>query len=90
MHAKARPTDARTSHLGAPGGTTMAKQKQAEKGRKLTTAQSRKLGGLPTTSARIRYLTGLDWTRSEIATKLGIRYQHVRNVQITPLQKKSA
>ncbi len=52
---------------------------------KLNAAQSKKLAGLPTTSARIRYLTSLDWTRSQIKDKLGILYQHVRNVQITPI-----
>lgn len=52
----------------------------------LTKAQTTALGKLPTKSAKIRFLTGLDWTRSQIATKLGIRYQHVRNVQITPIK----
>ncbi len=52
---------------------------------KLNKAQSKKLNGLPTTSAKIRYLTSLDWTRSEIKDQLGILYQHVRNVQITPI-----
>lgn len=42
---------------------------------------------LTTTSAKIRYLTALGWNRSRIAKKLDILYQHVRNVQITPLKK---
>ena len=50
-----------------------------------TAAQTKKLKGLPTTSARIRYLNSLGWSRSEIAVKLDKRYQHVRNVLITPL-----
>lgn len=54
----------------------------------LTAAQTKNLNKLPSKSAKIRYLTSLDWTRSQIADKLGIRYQHVRNVQITPLTGK--
>ena len=52
----------------------------------LNKSQRTKLVALPTTSARIRYLTGLDWTRSQISKELGILYQHVRNVQITPIK----
>ncbi len=51
----------------------------------LSKAQETELNGLPTKSAKIRYLTALDWTRRQIADKLGILYQHVRNVQITPV-----
>lgn len=36
-------------------------------------------------SAAIRHLNGLRWTRQQIADFLGIRYQHVRTVLITPL-----
>lgn len=54
--------------------------------KKLSKAQASKLGSLPTTSAKIRYLTSLDWSRSEIRDELGILYQHVRNVQITPVK----
>lgn len=43
---------------------------------------------LSTTSAKIRYLTSIGKKRGEIAKMLNIRYQHVRNVQITPLKKK--
>ena len=53
---------------------------------KLSKAQATKLSNMPTTSASIRYLTLLDWTRSQIAKKLNKRYQHVRNVQITPVK----
>ncbi len=42
---------------------------------------------METKSAKIRYLTSEGWSRTEIAKKLGIRYQHVRNVQMTPLKK---
>jgi len=43
------------------------------------------LATLPTKSAKIRFLDSQGLTRSQIAAKLGIRYQHVRNVLITPL-----
>lgn len=51
----------------------------------LTKAQKTKLTTLPTKSAKIRYLDGLKWSRGRIAKELGIRYQHVRNVLITPV-----
>lgn len=40
---------------------------------------------LPTTSAKIRALSALDWSTAEIASGLGIRYQHARQVLLTPL-----
>lgn len=52
----------------------------------LNKEQTKSLEGLPTTSARIRYLDSLEWSRSQIAVKLGKRYQHVRNVLITPVK----
>ena len=51
----------------------------------LTKVQVTKLQGLPSTSAKIRYLHSLGWNRSTIAKYLGKRYQHIRNVLITPL-----
>ena len=33
-------------------------------------------------SAKIRYLTHLAYSRSDIAKMLDVRYQHVRNVQL--------
>ena len=44
----------------------------------------------PTTSSKIRYLNGEGLSRSEIAKTLNIRYQHVRNVLITPIKKAKA
>lgn len=41
----------------------------------------------PTTSGKIRYLDSVGYKRSEIEVILNIRYQHVRNVLITPLKK---
>ena len=43
------------------------------------------LNKLNTKSAKIRYLDSKGFSRSEIAKILNIRYQHVRNVLITPL-----
>jgi len=40
-----------------------------------------------TKSSAIRQLTGEGKSRSEVAAMLGIRYQHVRNVLITPIKK---
>lgn len=40
-----------------------------------------------TKSAAIRKLTAEGKDRGEVAKLLGIRYQHVRNVLITPIKK---
>lgn len=45
---------------------------------------------LPTMSAAIRSLDAQSFTRGEIAKALGIRYQWVRNVLITPVKKPKA
>ena len=42
---------------------------------------------LPTTSAKIRYLHAEGFSRGQIALKTNKRYQHVRNVLITPLKR---
>ena len=47
------------------------------------------VAALPTTSAKIRYLTAQNFTRSQVSEYLQIRYQHVRNVLITPLKSAS-
>lgn len=44
---------------------------------------------LTTKSAVIRYLSAEGMKRGEIAKLLNIRYQHVRNVLITPVKKQS-
>ncbi len=49
---------------------------------KLTKAQSTKVAGFETTSAKIRYLASLDMSRGDIGRFLKIRYQWVRNVLI--------
>jgi len=48
------------------------------------------LNNLPTKSAKIRYLLGKGLTRGQVSKQLGIRYQHVRNVEITPIKKQKA
>ncbi len=47
----------------------------------LNKAQRTKLDSLPSKSAKIRYLTSINWTRRAIADELGIIYQFVYNVQ---------
>lgn len=42
-----------------------------------------------TTSQAIRFLNAEGKTRSEISKILNVRYQHVRNVLITPIKKPS-
>jgi hypothetical protein len=44
------------------------------------------LAKMKTKSALIRYLNGCGWSRYRIAQFMGIRYQHVRNVLITPVK----
>ncbi len=53
---------------------------------KLKTAQTKKVKAFGTTSAKIRYLASQDYTRSQISKYLGIRYQWVRNVLVTPVK----
>ena len=55
------------------------------KQQKVTAAQIAKLESFATTSAKIRYLDSLGHTRGQIAKRLGIRYQWVRNVLVTPV-----
>ena len=52
----------------------------------LTKAQTNKLNTLPTTSSKIRYLDSIDMSRGDISRTLNKRYQHVRNVLITPVK----
>ena len=40
------------------------------------------------TSQKIRFLHSCDYSRGEIAKYLNKRYQHVRNVLVTPLTSK--
>lgn len=70
--------------------------KTEEKVLKMTAAQAKAVDGMSTVSARIRYLNGEGYSNGEI-TKLipnasgnKLRYQHVRNVLITPVTKARA
>lgn len=44
--------------------------------------------GSATKSDKIRQLLALNIKRGEVAKLLNIRYQHVRNVEITPIKRK--
>jgi len=46
------------------------------------------LATLTTQSARIRFLASNGFTRSQIATKLGLQYEHVRRVLRATLTNK--
>lgn len=65
----------------------MANQKKSTP--KLSDSVKSKLGQMTTTSAKIRYLTKEGYDRGDVARILGKRYQHVRNVLVTPLADKS-
>jgi hypothetical protein len=52
----------------------------------LTPAQQTVLDGLPTKSARIRYLAAEGYATGDIARILGIIFQHARNVLNQPLK----
>ena len=54
--------------------------------KKTTTAQNGTLNACPTKSAKIRFLDSEGWSRGDISRFLEIRYQHVRNVLITPVK----
>lgn len=53
---------------------------------KLDSCVETTLDTMTTTSSKIRYLASQGMARAEIAKKLGVRYQHVRNVLTTPLK----
>lgn len=49
----------------------------------------KKYDKLPTKSAKIRAMSSDGMTKGQIAKILNIRYQHVRNVLLTPVKKTS-
>ena len=53
----------------------------------LTAEQQLLVDGTTTKAVKIRGLLASGMTRGEVAKTLGIRYQHVRNVEITPIKK---
>lgn len=62
----------------------MESQKKAAP--KLNADLQKKYDACDTTSARIRLLAAHGFSRGDIARITGKRYQHVRNVLITPLK----
>jgi hypothetical protein len=68
---------------------------QEEQAISMTKAQTSTVKELPTVSARIRYLAEQGYTRSQITQLIPnakggkLRYQHVRNVLVTPLANQS-
>lgn len=52
----------------------------------LSSTQLTHYNTLTTTSSKIRYLSSLNYTTSQISTHLQKRYQHIRNVLITPIK----
>jgi len=53
---------------------------------KLNKSIQKKYDDLTTKSSKIRFLDSLNYSRSEISRFMKIRYQHVRNVLITPIK----
>ena len=60
---------------------------QKNESSKLSVVERKKLDSLESKSMKIRYLAYKNFSRSEIAKILNLRYQHVRNVLITPIKK---
>ena len=54
---------------------------------KLAKSLNDTLEAFSTKSAKIRFLDSKGYSRGDIARILGVRYQHVRNVLITPIAK---
>lgn len=54
---------------------------------KLSKEEEAYISKLESTSMKIRYLAYKNYSRSEIANILNKRYQHIRNVLITPIKK---
>ena len=84
---------ARIVRYGAEGPSTMARNAGEAPRPRGTSQEAREIpeeiSALPTKSAKIRALDAEGWSRSDIARALGIRYQHVRNVLVTPLKRGS-
>ena len=64
----------------------MAKKTTAKKTEKVPDLAA-KYNKLPTKSAKIRAMSADGMSRADIARALKIRYQHVRNVLVTPLKR---
>lgn len=79
----ARQTENRPEMPKPMGGQQVTDTKQAEK----NFDGKAYLAQFPTKSAAIRELAKEGYTRGQISRMLAIRYQHVRNVLITPISK---
>ena len=53
---------------------------------KLNKSQGSVLARMTTKSGRIRYLLSLGWTRRQVADKVGVIYQFVRNVEMSTVK----
>ena len=65
----------------------MAQNKKLEAKALVSKADEAEYSALTSTAARVRWLTAKGHSRGDIARFLDIKYQWVRNVQITPLKK---
>lgn len=61
-------------------------QSSKTKDRSVTAAQKKRIDGMDTWSAKMRYMDSEGFTNGEIARYLGKRPQHVRNVLVTPVK----
>lgn len=85
--AKKNQAAAAATQAPAQEAPASAQQQEADTSKdvQLSNGQTETLGTLPTVSAKIRYLHDEGFSKSQIAKALGKRYQHVRNVLITPV-----
>jgi hypothetical protein len=60
---------------------------QTSTNKKSIRALPKEVAGIESKSGKIRALAAMGWERGDIARTLEIRYQHVRNVLLTPLKK---
>jgi hypothetical protein len=88
MSKRTQATVAKTEEQAPVQSTTPAKVEKVQP--TLSEDNASKLAQATTTSARIRFLSSIGWTKGQIAKHLGKRYQHVRNVLNTPLKKSAA
>lgn len=66
----------------------MTQQNKAAVEVKIASVEELEAQGFKTTASKIRHLSAQGMARGAIAKHLGIRYQWVRNVLITPINAK--
>ena len=69
---------------------TNTNEKTEQTNSKVTATMKKELDAIGTISGKIRYLDSKGLSRGEIAKAVNRRYQHVRNVLITPVSKPKA